>query len=574
VCVVAIVVVSCGGEEDGRTEADRAPIIGLVPPTADEAMAMSREDLSSIYEAVAAQAAEDEGGADGVEGSRAAAELARILALRFPAREGENLDRARDHLLEASRRKALEGACEAALDLARLYARDRDEPTEAFEVAYRVARRFDAESHGECVAEARRITATLDHHRPSPGRLATIDADPDADDPSADLLPRPAASPDSPEAHVDRWAEEHGDSEQGTLTGVAVYGGAAQGSGDRAGGSEVVRAVLRFDGVAVFRRGELEAQGSLPKRLFLDFTGTSLGSDVPRVVAVGGGGVVRVRAAPFEPGVTRVVFDLEGDPRHRLFVLPDPFRVVVDFDRSARPTTAEGPRRADVVVLDPGHGGDEFGARFGGLKESILTMDISRRVLDVLRRRLPGARVLLTRERDEIISLEERVAFANAVGADVFVSIHLNAADEPVERGGVATFVLDTTNDRQALRLAARENGTTSGQVSELSRTLADLHRAGQSIESRALASLVQRGTLIGGRTVLGQLPDRGVKSAMFYVLVGARMPAILVEASFLTQPDENRALATERYRQALSEGIAEGIFRYARGEAPPPEAP
>ncbi len=337
----------------------------------------------------------------------------------------------------------------------------------------------------------------------------------------------------------------------------------------------MVRAVLRFDGVAVFRRGELDAEGPLPHRLFLDFADTQMGSDVPRALTVEGGGVTRVRASPFEPGVTRVVFDLDGTPRHRLFVLPDPYRVVVDFDRTSGPAMIEGgPRRASVIVLDPGHGGDEFGARHGGLKESILTLDMSRRVLAALRRRLPGARVLLTRERDEIVSLEERVAFANAVQADLFVSIHLNAADDDVERGGVATFVLDTTNDRQALRLAARENNTTSGQVSELAHTLADLHRAGQSAESRTLAALVQRGTLIGGRTILPELPDRGVKSAMFYVLVGARMPAVLVEASFLNQEEENHALATEAYRQALSEGIAEGIARYAHGEGPPPGAP
>jgi N-acetylmuramoyl-L-alanine amidase len=537
-------------------------------PSAEEAMALDPEDLAATYRAVAALAEEDEGGVDGVLGCRAAAELARVLALRLPDEEEAYLDRARDHLRDASRRKALEGACESALDLARLNARDRDEPTEAYVVAYRTARRFDAESHAECIAEARRITVTLAHHAPSAARLAIIDADPDANDPSTDLVGQTATSPDSAEAHVDRWAEAHGDGRERTLTGIAVYGGGAAGAS--AGASDFVRAVFRFDDVTVFRRGELEPDDSLPRRLFLDFNQSALGTDVPRVVNVEGGGVTRIRTAPFEPGVTRVVFDLEGAPRHRLFVLPDPFRVVLDFDRGTRAQVVDGPRRADVIVIDPGHGGDEFGARFGGLKESNLTLDISRRVHDALRRRLPRSRVLLTRERDEIISLEERVAFANAVQADMFVSIHLNAADEPVERGGVATFVLDTTNDRQALRLAARENGTTSGQVSELSHTLADLHRAGQSRESRTLAALVQRGTLLGGRTVLSELPDRGVKSAMFYVLVGARMPAILVEASFLTQPEENLALATERYRQALSEGIAEGILRYSRGEAPP----
>ena len=120
---------------------------------------------------------------------------------------------------------------------------------------------------------------------------------------------------------------------------------------------------------------------------------------------------------------------------------------------------------------------------------------------------------------------------------------------------------------REAIRLAARENRTSTAEVTGLQRILAQLHRSGQVDESRALARLVQIGTLAGGRRVLPDLPDRGVKSGMFYVLVGARMPAILLEASFLTQAEEHRALRTERYRQSLAEGIAEGIVRYARGE-------
>ncbi len=187
-CVLAILLTACGGEEDAGTEPE-GPDPGLASvqvPTPEESMTMSLDDLEARYRALAAQAAEDEGTVDGVAESRSAAELARVLALRDPEHEEAHLDHAREHLREASRRKALEGACTAALELARLDARDRDEPTEAFVVAYRTARRFDADSHADCVAEARRITATLDHHRPSPARLAAIDADPDADDPSVD----------------------------------------------------------------------------------------------------------------------------------------------------------------------------------------------------------------------------------------------------------------------------------------------------------------------------------------------------------------------------------------------------
>ena len=217
-----------------------------------------------------------------------------------------------------------------------------------------------------------------------------------------------------------------------------------------------------------------------------------------------------------------------------------------------------------LIVLDPGHGGDDFGARAFGLRESDLTLDLAKRVRTLLARRLPAVRVVLTRESDVLVSLEQRAAMANAISADLFLSIHLNAADEPVDRGGVTTFVLDTGNDRQALRLAARENGTSVAEVSELSRILASLHREDQVTASRAFAGQVHRATLLGGRRVLPRLYDRGVREAMFYVLVGARMPAVLLEASFLSREPEAEALRTVEYRQALAEGIAEGIVRWA----------
>jgi N-acetylmuramoyl-L-alanine amidase len=191
-------------------------------------------------------------------------------------------------------------------------------------------------------------------------------------------------------------------------------------------------------------------------------------------------------------------------------------------------------------------------------------------VRDILRVRLPSTRVVLTREENRFVSLEQRTAMANAVGADAFVSIHLNAAWEDVQHGGVTTFVLDTNDDRQAVRLAARENGTSEHEVGALSRILAGLHRDEQATGSRGLAEHLHASTLAGGRRVLPRLYDRGVRSAMFHVLVGATMPAVLVEASFMTRRDEADALRTEGYRQALAEGIADGIVAYARGDAAP----
>ncbi|MBX7196956.1 MAG: N-acetylmuramoyl-L-alanine amidase, partial [Sandaracinaceae bacterium] len=352
-----------------------------------------------------------------------------------------------------------------------------------------------------------------------------------------------------------------------SLEAVSVYGGASQ-----AGSSRVV---LSLSDVVRFESSTLPADGELPPRFVLLLPATSLSASVAAASGVGQGGLERVRASAEGPG-TRVTLDLERDATAVLFVLPEPFRVIVDVRRGGAATPASagagGPPPMRLLVLDPGHGGDDFGARAFGLEEQDITLDLAVRVRDILRARLPSTRVVLTREENRFVSLEQRTAMANAVGADAFVSIHLNAAWEDVQHGGVTTFVLDTNDDHAALRLAARENGTSEHEVGALSRILAGLHRDEQSAGSQALAEHIHASTLTSGRRALPRLYDRGVRSAMFYVLVGATMPAVLVEASFMTRREEAEALRTEPYRQLLAEGIADGIVAYARGgEAPTP---
>ncbi len=560
-CLALLLALGCG---DDAT----APAPSPAPVVVEEGFdprAAAIDDARAAYDALAGTAHDGAGTVEGVAAARRAAEIAAVLAQREP---GEGwLERARLRLEEASRQKSLDGSCEAANELAGLLARELDDPQAAYTVAYRTARRFDGGSHADCVTEARRITSVLEPYAPPGAQLAAIDEDPDRDDPGASA----DTGASTPEESLAAWAEARGLSDA-TLEGVSVYGAPthATGGAGTEEATDVVRVVMRFDHVAVFRRAELAADGTLPRRAYIDFARTTIGDGVPASSAAAGAGLVRVRVAAHEGGVARVVFDLEPDAHYHLFFLADPYRVVVDFDRGgASPVAAAEDRDVRVVVIDPGHGGNEFGARHEGLTEAVLTLDIARRVEAVLHERLPGVRVLLTRRRDEVVSLEERVAFANSVRADAFVSIHLNAADDPVDRGGVTTFVLDTTDDSQALRLAARENGTRPTEVTGLERLLARLERSEQVEASRGLATLVQHGTLTGGRRVLADLRDRGVKSAMFYVLVGARMPAVLVEASFLNQEEENHALATDRYRQALAEGIGEGIARWALGASP-----
>jgi N-acetylmuramoyl-L-alanine amidase len=350
------------------------------------------------------------------------------------------------------------------------------------------------------------------------------------------------------------------------LTEIAVYGAAnVEGSSIAERDRSEVRVVLAFDGQAVYRRGEVPAEGRAPRSLFLDLDEAAIEPAVPPLLAVAAGGVAQLRVTTPEPGRVRVLFDVSAGTAHRIFTLRDPYRVVMDFrDESLATVRAPGY----TIVLDPGHGGAQPGAKApSGLRESDVALSLARRTRRVLSRRLPKARVVLTRDADTFVTLEGRVAIANALDADLFVSIHLNASASPEDKGGVATYVLDGTDDQAAIRLAAAENGTGTEAVTELQRVLASLYRADQLRRSLTLAERVQRGTLELGRRVFADLGDRGVKRSLFYVLVGARMPAVLVEGSFITRPEEAELLATDQYRQALAEGIAHGIAGYVEDE-------
>ncbi len=318
------------------------------------------------------------------------------------------------------------------------------------------------------------------------------------------------------------------------------------------------RVVLSFEGAPLFRQRQLPPEGILPARIAVELEGTVWADILPVSQSVAQGGLERVRLATPNP---RVVLDLQPGASGRVFYLTDPYRIVIDVSAERRAAS----KRRPLVVLDPGHGGREPGAaneRYG-LVEAQLALQLAELAAKRLQEIMPKARVLLTRSSDVDLTLEERCALANAMEADAFVSIHFNASSEPVRKGGVTTFVLDTTNDRQALRLAARENGTRASEVTGIQSLLAKYHRKGQARGSTTLADKIQRHTLKSGRRVVPALADRGVRRAMFYVLVGARMPAVLVEASFLTADPEARALATRWYRKALADGIASGIASY-----------
>jgi len=174
--------------------------------------------------------------------------------------------------------------------------------------------------------------------------------------------------------------------------------------------------------------------------------------------------------------------------------------------------------------------------------------------------------VLLTREDDRYVTLEERTARANVFGADLFVSIHCNAAENR-QRHGVETYVLDTTKDEIASRVAARENATSQAATAEIGSILASLRLADQANHSTHLAELLQRTAMVSLRDAYHDVHDGGVHTAGFYVLVGARMPSILFETSYISNPAEEARLGTDDYRRRLADAIVNAVRAYREGK-------
>ncbi|MCD6654643.1 MAG: N-acetylmuramoyl-L-alanine amidase [Sulfurovum sp.] len=220
----------------------------------------------------------------------------------------------------------------------------------------------------------------------------------------------------------------------------------------------------------------------------------------------------------------------------------------------------------EVVVIDAGHGGHDSGAIGGGKKEKDLVLQISKKLAKELQKH--GYKVYLTRSTDRFLKLPERTKIADIKNAKVFVSIHANAA--PNERSknklhGVETFFLQNTRDERSQRVAARENEAVLKGTDNLSKNvIVDSVLSGPKIvQSHKLAIDVQTKMLGNLRSRFGGVKDGGVRSAPFWVLVGASRPSILVEVGYISHPTERKQLFTSRYQDLIAKGIAEGIDRY-----------
>jgi N-acetylmuramoyl-L-alanine amidase len=378
---------------------------------------------------------------------------------------------------------------------------------------------------------------------------------------------------------------------------------------------DALRITLELEREATFIEERLEA----PARVSLDLRDTRAVEALQDATITFPDDVVRQARVGRQPGNrTRVVFDLQGAARHSVYPLYNPYRVVIDFERTG--TAAKGvppspaaplsskaapvprtpavapapPTRAGAapdasappstaaanaaggfslsrqlglgvarVVIDPGHGGRDPGAQIRDLDEAEVVLDIALE-LERLLAKEPNVEVVLTRRTDAYVPLEARTAIANKSGADLFLSIHVNASANQAARG-FETYVLNFASSSEAEALAARENAGSARTMSSLPEIVKAIALNNKIDESRDFASMVQKSLQERLRRADPAAKNLGVKQAPFMVLVGATMPSVLVEVSFLTNRNEATLLRSESHRRRLAEALFAGIMNYQR---------
>jgi N-acetylmuramoyl-L-alanine amidase len=250
----------------------------------------------------------------------------------------------------------------------------------------------------------------------------------------------------------------------------------------------------------------------------------------------------------------------EGDDN-----LPTPMREAEPTSAGERSLVRTLGLKIGRIVIDAGHGGHDSGTLGpGGIQEKDVVLDVALRVGRLLKQRL-GADVIFTRDSDTFIPLETRTAIANKSQADLFLSIHANSSSDSSARG-VETYYLNFTTSPDALEVAARENAVSDESIHELSDLVKKITLKDKIDESREFAADVQKSLYDDLEEGNPGLRDRGVKKAPFVVLIGANMPSILAEISFLTNSEDARELQQPAYRQRIAESLYRGVARYISG--------
>ncbi|NOZ24720.1 MAG: N-acetylmuramoyl-L-alanine amidase [Nitrospirae bacterium] len=318
------------------------------------------------------------------------------------------------------------------------------------------------------------------------------------------------------------------------------------------------RIVLEFNRLPSYSAHRLKN----PERVYFDLKRARLSPRIVPVQSPQRGLVKEIRISQYNEDTVRVVLELDQLKDYKTFTLESPPRLVVDIGQERNPFY----RERKIVVIDPGHGGHDPGATGPrGLKEKDVTLDTARKLKKILQERY-NLDVYLTRNSDVYIGLDARTAIANKKRADLFVSIHTNASRRR-RAGGIETYLLNWTNDTEAMRVAARENAISMEKMkrarSELGTILASLERETKRDESLRLAHFIQNSLYKRLTSSYRGIGNLGVKQALFYVLVDAEMPSVLVEVAFISNPREERLLRSSKFRSTAAEAIASGIYRY-----------
>ncbi|MCP3875625.1 MAG: AMIN domain-containing protein [Desulfobacteraceae bacterium] len=369
---------------------------------------------------------------------------------------------------------------------------------------------------------------------------------------------------------------------------------------------EYTRIVVNAEGERDYSHRLLKKDPDIDKpfqRLYIDIEQTKLGKGVAEHTPINDNLLKQARAGQYLPHTVRVVVDIKSFENYKIFSLKDPFRIVIDvwgkganggYSQSDQKTaatkettppektkqfTTDNLKSSDIarqlalgvrrIVIDPGHGGSDPGAPgwYKNVWEKDIVLKIAKKLAVTLRDRLKCT-VLLTRSSDRKLSLEERTAIANTKRADLFISLHCNAAKNK-RLNGIETYILNLATDDQAIAVAARENATSEKNISDLEYILSDLMKHAKIEESTRLANLVHGSYVNGMKKKYSGINNLGVKQAPFYVLLGARMPSILIETNFLSNKTECKRLMSDSYQNQICTTITNGVEKYINATNP-----
>ncbi len=463
-----------------------------------------------------------------------------------------------------------------AVDYSRLFVKKYPDSSLADDAQLRVARIVEKESKSAAYLEYEKITEDFPN-----GDMKTI-----AKNKTAELSPfKPAAR--TPVTNKETANTDTADDMQSGLARVSQI---RHWSTDN-----FTRVVIHVDEEKPFKSMFLKedrANGK-PPRLLVDIYGTKVNKSL-YVEPITKGLLEEIRFARNTSEQVRVVLYIKSFEDYKVFALKDPFRIVMDIQGNpkghdeyiaVKKKTEDYKYEAGLpednvsslsqalglkirtVVIDAGHGGHDPGAIGpSGLKEKQVTLEIAKALKEKLDRdgRKHGiTNVYLTRSDDRFIPLEERTGIARKQGADLFISIHCNAARDK-QAYGTETYFLSLTQDQRSLAVAARENATTSISRGEMSKVLKQYLLSAKIEESQRLAGHVQNGVVTNISAKYQPVKNKGVKRAPFVVLIGADIPSILVETAFITNPRDEQRLKSDGYVDEIADGIYDGIIRFS----------